>query len=161
MIIKLLIALGMFLIIYFLPRPSNLPAEGHKLAAILLPIVFLWVSEAIPIGVTALLATALMIMFQVTSSSKAWAPYANRTVMFVMMIIMFGVILNEVGLAKRLLFFILKFAGTKVKQLSFFLAVSSTLLSTCFMTPPSPSSCSSPSCPSSTAWASPRRRATT
>ena len=52
--------------------------------------------------------------------------------MFVMMIIMFGVILNEVGLAKRLLFFILKFAGTKVKQLSFFLAVSSTLLSTLF-----------------------------
>jgi sodium-dependent dicarboxylate transporter 2/3/5 len=132
MIIKLLIALGLFLFIYFLPRPESLPVEGHRLGAILLPIVFLWVSEAIPIGVTALLATALMIIFKVTGSSQAWAPYANRTVMFVMMIIMFGVILNEVGLAKRLLFFILKFAGTKVKQLSLFLAVSSTLLSTLF-----------------------------
>lgn len=132
MIIKLLIALGLFLFVYFLPRPESLPVEGHRLGAILLPIVFLWVSEAIPIGVTALLATALMIIFKVTGSSQAWAPYANRTVMFVMMIIMFGVILNEVGLAKRLLFFILKFAGTKVKQLSLFLAVSSTLLSTLF-----------------------------
>ena len=132
MVIKLLIALGLFLFIYFLPRPEILPVEAHRLGAILLPIVFLWVSEAIPIGVTALLATALMIIFKVTGSSQAWAPYANRTVMFVMMIIMFGVILNEVGLAKRLLFFILKFAGTKVKQLSFFIAVSSTLLSTLF-----------------------------
>jgi len=132
MMIKLLIALGLFLVIYFLPRPESLPVEGHRLGAILVPIVFLWVSEAIPIGITALLATALMIIFKVTKSSAAWAPYANHTVMFVMMIIMFGVILNEVGLAKRLLFFILKFAGTRVKQLSFFLAVSSTLLSTLF-----------------------------
>jgi sodium-dependent dicarboxylate transporter 2/3/5 len=71
MIIKLLIALGLFLFIYFLPRPENLPVEGHKLGAILLPIVFLWVSEAIPIGITALLATALMIIFKVTGSSQA------------------------------------------------------------------------------------------
>ncbi|ACU90127.1 SLC13 family permease [Desulfomicrobium baculatum] len=132
MVIKLLIAAGIFLLIYFLPRPESLPVEGHRLGAILVPVVFLWVSEAIPIGITALLATALMIIFKVAKSSAAWAPYANHTVMFVMMIIMFGVILNEVGLAKRLLFFILKFAGTKVKQLSFFIAVSSTLLSTLF-----------------------------
>ncbi|NCC25943.1 MAG: sodium/sulfate symporter, partial [Deltaproteobacteria bacterium] len=87
-IIKLLIALGLFLLIYFLPRPENLTVEGKNLAAILIPIVFLWISEAIPIGVTALLATALMIIFKVTKSSAAWAPYANQTVMFVLMIIM-------------------------------------------------------------------------
>jgi sodium-dependent dicarboxylate transporter 2/3/5 len=132
MIIKLLIAFAIGIGIYILPTPSNLPPEGHRLAAILLPIVFLWVSEAIPIGITALLATALMIMFKVTGSSEAWAPYANRAVMFVMMIIMFGVVLNEVGLAKRLLFWILKFAGTNVKKLSFFIAVSSTILSSIF-----------------------------
>ncbi len=132
MVIKLLIALGLGIFIIMLPRPDNLPVEGHRLAAILLPVVFLWVSEAIPIGITALLATALMIMFKVTSSGDAWAPYANRAVMFVMMIIMFGVVLNEVGLAKRLLFWILKFAGTNVMKLSFFIAVSSTLLSTIF-----------------------------
>ena len=71
-------------------------------------------------------------MFKVTDSSSAWAPYANRAVMFVMMIIMFGVVLNEVGLAKRLLFWILRFAGTNVKKLSFFITISSTLLSSIF-----------------------------
>ena len=132
MIIKLLVALALGIFIYVLPKPDNLPIEGHKLAAILVPVVFLWVSEAIPIGITALLATALMIMFKVTDSSSAWAPYANRAVMFVMMIIMFGVVLNEVGLAKRLLFWILRFAGTNVKKLSFFITISSTLLSSIF-----------------------------
>ncbi|GFM37045.1 SLC13 family permease [Desulfovibrio psychrotolerans] len=132
MIIKLLIAAGLGALILLLPRPDNLPIEAHRLAAILIPLVFLWVSEAIPIGVTALLATALMIMLKVTKSSAAWAPYANQAVMFVMMIIMFGVVLNEVGLAKRLLFWILRFAGTNVKKLSFFIAVSSTILSSIF-----------------------------
>ena len=131
-LIKLLIAIGLGVLIFMLPRPDNLPLEGHRLAAILVPVVFLWVSEAIPIGITALLATALMIVLKVEKSSAAWAPYANQAVMFVMMIIMFGVVLNEVGLAKRLLFWILKFAGTNVKRLSFFVAVSSTLLSSIF-----------------------------
>ncbi len=131
-IIKLLIAIALGLIVYALPTPKDLAPEGHRLAAVLIPVIFLWVSEAIPIGITALLATAGMIAFKVTSTREAWAPYANQAVMFVMMIIMFGVVLNEVGLAKRLLFWILRFAGTNVKKLSFFIAVSCTLLATIF-----------------------------
>ena len=131
-IIKLAIAVALGAAIFALPRPAELPPEGHRLAAILVPVIFLWVSEAIPIGITALLATASMIAFKVTSAQAGWAPYANRAVMFVMMIIMFGVVLNEVGLAKRLLFWILKFAGTNVKKLSFFIAFTCTMLATIF-----------------------------
>ena len=131
-IIKLCIALALGIFVYILPTPADLPPAGHRLAAILVPVIFLWVSEAIPIGITALLATAGMIAFKVTTTREAWAPYANQAVMFVMMIIMFGVVLNEVGLAKRLLFWILKFAGTNVKKLSFFIAVACTMLATIF-----------------------------
>lgn len=131
-VIKIIVALALGVLIYALPKPDNLPAEGHRLAAILVPVIFLWVSEAIPIGITALLATAAMIAFKVTSAQAGWAPYANRAVMFVMMIIMFGVVLNEVGLAKRMLFWILKFAGTNVKKLSFFIAFTCTMLATIF-----------------------------
>lgn len=130
--IKVLIALAFGIFIFMLPRPDNLPPEAHRLAAILVPVVFLWVSEAIPIGITALLATAAMIAFKVTSAQAGWAPYANRAVMFVMMIIMFGVVLNEVGLAKRMLFWILKFTGTNVIKLSFFISFSCTMLATIF-----------------------------
>ena len=131
-LIKILIALGLGVGIYLLPTPENLPIAGHKLAAIILPVIFLWVTEAVPIGVTALCATASMIALNVAGANAAWNPYANQAVMFVLMIIMFGVVLNEVGLAKRLLFWILKFAGTNVLKLSFFVAVSCTMLATIF-----------------------------
>lgn len=131
-LIKLLIALGIGVGIYLLPTPEGLKPEGHRLAALLVPIVFLWVSEAIPIGITALLAAAFMIMFNIVSATAAWAPFANPAVMFVLMIIMFGVVLNEVGLAKRMLFWILKFGGTNVKKLSFFVCFVCTMLATIF-----------------------------
>lgn len=131
-IVKVLFAVAIGVVIYSLPTPQKLSPAGHRLAAILVPVIFLWVSEAIPIGITALLSTAFMVAFKVVPSNAAWAPYANQTVIFVMMIIMFGVVLNEVGLAKRLLFCILKFSGTNVKRLSFFISFSCTMLSTIF-----------------------------
>ncbi len=131
-IIKSLIALALGILVLMLPRPENLTPEGHRLLALLTTVVFLWVSEAVPIGVTALLAGAGLILLKIQSAQNAWAPFASPAVMFVLMIIMFGVVLNEVGLANRLMYYLLKFAGTKVKRLSLILAVGCTITSTVF-----------------------------
>ena len=131
-VIKSMIALALGILVMMLPRPDNLNPEGHRLLALLITVVFLWVSEAVPIGVTALLAGAGLILLKVQSAQSAWAPFASPAVMFVLMIIMFGVVLNEVGLANRLMYYLLKFAGTKVKRLSLILAVGCTLTSTVF-----------------------------
>ncbi len=132
-LIKCLIALALGLGIYALPTPETLPPAGHRFLAMIVPVIFLWVSEAVPIGITALLSGAGLILFQITARpADAWQPFASPAVMFVLMIIMFGVVLNEVGLAKRMLYYILKVAGTNVKRLSFFVAISSTMLATIF-----------------------------
>jgi solute carrier family 13 (sodium-dependent dicarboxylate transporter), member 2/3/5 len=131
-IIKSLIALGLGILVFMLPTPDNLTPEGHRLLALLTTIVILWVTEAVPIGVTALLAGAGLILLKIQSSQNAWAPFASPAVMFVLMIIMFGVVLNEVGLASRIMYYLLKFAGTKVKRLSFILAVGCTITSSVF-----------------------------
>jgi solute carrier family 13 (sodium-dependent dicarboxylate transporter), member 2/3/5 len=131
-IIKTLIALGLGIIIMLMPRPENLTPEGHRFLALLITIVVLWVSEAVPIGVTALIAGAGLILLQIQPAQSAWAPFASPAVMFVLMVIMFGVVLNEVGLANRLMYYLLKFAGTKVKRLSLILAIGCTLTSTVF-----------------------------
>jgi solute carrier family 13 (sodium-dependent dicarboxylate transporter), member 2/3/5 len=115
-----------------LPRPDNLTPEGHRLLALLTTIVILWVTEAVPIGVTALLAGAGLIFLNVQTAQSAWAPFASPAVMFVLMIIMFGVVLNEVGLANRIMFYLLKIAGTKVKRLSLILAIGCTMTSSIF-----------------------------
>jgi sodium-dependent dicarboxylate transporter 2/3/5 len=131
-LIKGATALVLGLLVLLLPTPETLTPEGHRLLALLVTVVFLWVSEAVPIGTTALLAGASLILLNITNASKAWAPFASPAVMFVLMIIMFGVVLNEVGLASRIMYYLLKFAGTKVKRLSLILAIGCTITSSVF-----------------------------
>jgi sodium-dependent dicarboxylate transporter 2/3/5 len=131
-VIKLVISLALGILVMLLPRPETLTPEAHRLLALLTTIVFLWVSEAVPIGATALLAGAGLIFLKIQPAQKAWAPFASPAVMFVLMIIMFGVVLNEVGLANRIMYNLLKFAGTKIKRLSLILAVGCTITSSVF-----------------------------
>ena len=131
-VVKASIALILGFVVIMLPRPENLTPEGHRLLALLITVVILWVTEAVPIGVTALLAGAGLIFLKIQTPQSAWAPFASPAVMFVLMIIMFGVVLNEVGLANRLMYYLLKFAGTRVKRLSLILAVGCTIASSIF-----------------------------
>ena len=131
-LIKSAIAVILGIIVWALPTPDNLTPEGQRLLALLTTVIILWVTEAIPIGITALFVGGGMIMFNIVGRNDAWTPYANSAVMFVLMIIMFGVVLNEVGLARRIMYYLLKFAGTRVKRLSFILAVGCTLMATVF-----------------------------
>lgn len=131
-IISVVIAFAVGIAIALLPTPQGLSPEGHKFLALLITVIILWISEAIPVGVTALIVGGGLIFFKIQPTSKAWEAYASPAVMFVLMIMMFGVILNEAGVAKRILYGILKVAGTNVKKLSFFVAISATVLSSVF-----------------------------
>jgi solute carrier family 13 (sodium-dependent dicarboxylate transporter), member 2/3/5 len=130
--IGVLASLAVGIGIMLLPSPEGLSVEGHRFLALLMTVVLLWVTESLPIGATALLAGGGLILFSIQPASKAWQPFASPAVMFVLMIMMFGVILNEAGVAKRILHLIIKAAGTNVIKLSLVLAVSSTLLSSIF-----------------------------
>ena len=131
-IIKASLALILGIVVMLLPRPENLTPEGHRLLALLTTVVILWVTEAVPIGVTALVGGAGLIFLNIQTAQNAWAPFASPAVMFVLMIIMFGVVLNEVGLANRIMYYLLKIAGTRVKRLSLILAIGCTMTSSIF-----------------------------
>jgi len=118
--------------IILLPRPEGLPIAGHKFFGVLAMVLILWISEAIPIGITALLVAASLIAFRVQKPDNAWMPFANPAVMYVFMLIMFGVVIEQVGLARRILYLLLKKAGTNVKKVSFFISMTTTMLSTIF-----------------------------
>lgn len=57
--------------------PLPLPTDAHRLAAIFVVVVVAWVTEAIPIAVTALLIAPAMIAAGVTDAKTAFAPYAD------------------------------------------------------------------------------------
>jgi len=56
---------------------ASLPGPAHRLAAILGLVVVLWITEAIPLAVTALLGPVLAILLQVAPAPKALASFAD------------------------------------------------------------------------------------
>lgn len=131
-LIGMFLAFGIGLGLYALPTPEGLSPAGHRFLALLVAVVILWVSEAVSIGVTGLIAAGSLILFHIQKPAAAWNPFASPAVMFVLMIMMFGVILNEAGVAKRLLSLIIKAAGTNVKKLSLVIAIAAAYLSSIF-----------------------------
>lgn len=67
-----LVFLGMLL----LPLPSLTP-EAHKLAAIMSAVVVLWVTEALPMPVTAILGAVACVLLEVAPARNVFAPFAD------------------------------------------------------------------------------------
>ncbi|GAG26760.1 unnamed protein product [marine sediment metagenome] len=71
------IAVLVCIIILLLPTPEGLPLEGHRFLALLILVLILWVSEAVPIGITALLVAGGLILLGVQNPSDAWMPWGT------------------------------------------------------------------------------------
>jgi sodium-dependent dicarboxylate transporter 2/3/5 len=70
------LAPAVFLLLLALPMPG-LPAPAHRLGAVLAAVVVLWVTEALPLAVTALLGAAACVVLQVASAKEVFAPFAD------------------------------------------------------------------------------------
>lgn len=65
-----------FLVILASPMHGLSPA-AHRLAAVLAAVVLLWVTEALPLPVTALLGAATCVVLQVAPAKEVFAPFAD------------------------------------------------------------------------------------
>jgi sodium-dependent dicarboxylate transporter 2/3/5 len=63
-------------LVLLLPMPE-LSSEAHRLAAIATLVVVWWITEAIPIPITALFGIALAVVFGVAAPAVAFAPFAD------------------------------------------------------------------------------------
>jgi solute carrier family 13 (sodium-dependent dicarboxylate transporter), member 2/3/5 len=70
------LAPAVFLLLLALPMPG-LSAPAHRLAAVLAAVVVLWVTEALPLAVTALLGAAACVVLQVAPAKEVFAPFAD------------------------------------------------------------------------------------
>lgn len=66
-----------FLVMLFTPAPEGLPIEGWRTAAVGMLMAIWWITEALPIPVTALLPVVLLPVLDITSISAATTPFAN------------------------------------------------------------------------------------
>lgn len=82
--------------------PMPLPEDQHRLLAILLAVVALWVSEALPIPVTAMLIAPAMVAAGITDAKTAFAPYAAPLLFLFYGSFFIAMALQRHGLDRRL-----------------------------------------------------------
>jgi solute carrier family 13 (sodium-dependent dicarboxylate transporter), member 2/3/5 len=70
------LAPAVFLLLLLLPL-DGIPDPAHRLAAVLAAVVVLWVTEALPLPVTALLGAAACVVLQVAPAKDVFAPFAD------------------------------------------------------------------------------------
>jgi sodium-dependent dicarboxylate transporter 2/3/5 len=71
-----LLALAAFLSLLLAPLGSLSP-EAHRLAAIMAAVVILWVTEALPMPVTALIGSVACVVMRVAPARDVFAPFAD------------------------------------------------------------------------------------
>lgn len=96
-------------IVWFLP--SGLPTEQQGLAAVLLGVIVLWVTEPVPIPIGGFLGIVAIAVLGVVPAEDALSPFGNPTVFtFIGAFILAQAMLKH-GLARRFAMFVLNLPG--------------------------------------------------
>ncbi|MEY3275983.1 MAG: Na(+)/dicarboxylate symporter [Verrucomicrobiota bacterium] len=96
-----------FLILWFLPI-DGLEPKAHRLLAVMGVAVVLWMTEALPMGATALVTPALTVLVGVTSAKEAYRPFADPIIFLFVGSFMLVEAMMRHGLNRRIAFGILR-----------------------------------------------------
>jgi sodium-dependent dicarboxylate transporter 2/3/5 len=97
--------------IVMLLLPLGIEQQQHTLAAVLLGVVVLWITEPVPIPVGGFIGIGAIVILGVTTADEALAPFGSSTVFtFIGAFILAQAMLKH-GLAKRFAMFVLNFPG--------------------------------------------------
>ncbi|MEV4344739.1 DASS family sodium-coupled anion symporter [Actinoplanes sp. NPDC049596] len=103
--------LGPIVTIVFLALPLSIPPSQQVLGGVLLGVIILWVTEAVPIPVGGLIGVALIVVFGVAEAADVLAPFGSSTVFtFIGAFILAQAMLKH-GVARRFAFRILSLPG--------------------------------------------------
>jgi sodium-dependent dicarboxylate transporter 2/3/5 len=102
-----------------LAAPIPIAEPAHKMAGILAMVVVLWITEALPLSVTALLGPTLAIILQVAPARAALAPFADPIIFLFIGALILAEAMFVHGLDRRIAFGALswKFVGSSAGRI--------------------------------------------
>lgn len=120
------ILIGMF----FVPVTETLPFMARNTLGVLLAVIILLVTEALPLGVVCLLSISMLVVFRcVGSVSEALVGFTNQIVFFVLASFGISEALTQADLSRRMLIVLMKRFGRDSKRLLLAVMVTTGLLS--------------------------------
>jgi sodium-dependent dicarboxylate transporter 2/3/5 len=113
------LVLGPLLFVLLLAVPLPLPAAAHRLSAIFALVVVLWITEALPVSVTALLGPILAVVLRVADARTALAAFADPIVFLFIGSFMLAQAMFVHGLDRRIAYTALswRFVGVHATRL--------------------------------------------
>ena len=97
--------------IVFALLPIDLPRDQHLLAAILLGVIVLWITEPVPIPIGGLIGVAAIVVLGVVPSDDALAPFGSPTIFTFIGAFILAMAMLKHGLARRFAMFVLSRSG--------------------------------------------------
>lgn len=125
----LVAGLALFALLLALPAPDGLPPAAWRVVAVVGLMAVWWVSEALPIAITALVPLAALPLLGVAEIGAVAAPYANPLIFLLLGGFMLGLALQRSNLHRRLALAILRTAGGRGDRLIAGFMVATALLS--------------------------------
>lgn len=113
----LLLGLVLFAAVLLLPPPESMPATAWRTAAVAALMATWWISEAVPIAVTALLPLVLFPLLGIAPIGKAAPPYANPVVFLFLGGFILAAGLEQSGLHRRIALGVVRTVGTRPANL--------------------------------------------
>ena len=124
-----LVGLTLFVLMRVLPEPAGLSVEGWAVAGVAALMSVWWLTEAVPIPVTALLPLALFPLSGVANMARASAPYANQAIYLFMGGFFIGKAIEKWSLHRRIALAIIVLIGTSPRRLLFGVMAATALVS--------------------------------
>ncbi|MFQ5675220.1 MAG: DASS family sodium-coupled anion symporter [bacterium] len=124
----LFFAAASFFVIINLPTPDGLSPEGLKALAIFFVCIFLWITHALPLMITSLLAVILFPLTGVLSAATSYSLFGNQAIFFILGAFILASGMMRAGLSTRLALLALRHFGKSPRfLLSGFLGLSAFL----------------------------------
>lgn len=110
-------ALVIFLILIFIPPPEGLTREGMNALAIFILCIIFWVTNAIPLMITSIMAIILMPLTGVLDQKTAFSLFGNQAVFFILGAFILASAIMRSGLSTRIALLLLKYFKSNQKTL--------------------------------------------
>lgn len=116
-LIGFVIALPLFISLLLIDAPEGLAVEGWRVFAVAVLMAILWMTESIPIPVTALLPLILFPFLGVTAFGNVAASYANSNVFLFMGGFFIAISMQKWGLHRRIALYLIWAIGSSPRRI--------------------------------------------
>ncbi len=112
------------------PTPVGLSWEGKMALGIFIVAIAYWVTEVMPLAISAWAMVGLIPLFGIMTAAEAWTSSINNAIIFYLCCFAFACFVGRSTLAVRMTGFILKIAGTNSSRVLLGFMIGTALIST-------------------------------